>query len=396
VTQRQQAEHALDQAREQLAQSQKMEALGQLTGGIAHDFNNLLMIVSGHAQSLRRRLKEPKDVRAVDAIASAAGRGEGLTRRLLAFSRRQQLNPVVIDLRARLEAMRALLASSLCENIELAYDIPEGLWPVEVDPGELERALLNIAVNARDAMPDAGNVLLSARNVTLRAGAEAGPLAGDFVRLSLADSGIGIAPETQPKVFEPFFTTKPVGKGTGLGLSQVHGFAHQSGGTVTIDSQLGRGTTVAIFLPRSRRPLPPTPPAPADSAPRRDRGKVLIVEDNAEVAEATATMFEHLGYQAMHAFDADEGLARLRAAPGIELVLTDVVMPGGKNGIALAQEITRLFPSIPVVLTSGYSDAVNAAQTQFPLLRKPFDLNKLERAIGEALGRRDTRQSEES
>jgi signal transduction histidine kinase/integral membrane sensor domain MASE1/CheY-like chemotaxis protein len=389
VTQRRQAERALDQAREQLAQSQKMEALGQLTGGIAHDFNNLLTIVSGHAQAVRRRLKEAKDLRGLDAIVSAASRGETLTRQLLAFSRRQQLSPVVVDLRARMEAMRALLASSLRDNIELTYDMPEGLWRVEVDSGELELALLNIAVNARDAMPNGGTLLLSARNVTLQPGTEAGPLAGDFVRLSAADSGTGVTAEILPKVFEPFFTTKPVGKGTGLGLSQVHGFAHQSGGTVTIDSELGRGTSVTIYLPRTERPLSMTLPSPEDSTPRRGQGTVLVVEDDVEVAKATSTMFEHLGYQVVHAVDANEGLARLQDVQTIGLVFTDIVMPGDMNGIALAQEIRRRFPSIPVVLTSGYSDAVNAADTQLPLLRKPFDLQKLERVIGEALGKRD-------
>ena len=246
VTQRVNAQGALEETREQLAQSQKMEALGQLTGGIAHDFNNLLMIVSGYAQILQRRLTEAKDVQAVEAIRAAADRGERLTRQLLAFSRRQQLMPVVVDLRARIDAVRDMLAPSLHGNIRFVSDIENALWPVEVDLSELELALVNIAVNARDAMPDGGTITLQARNLVLRP-SSAGPLEGDFVALAIADTGSGIAPEVVGRVFEPFFTTKPVGKGTGLGLSQVHGFANQSGGAVTVTSEQGKGTTVTIL-----------------------------------------------------------------------------------------------------------------------------------------------------
>jgi len=383
VSQRKRAEIALDQAREQLAQSQKLEALGQLTGGIAHDFNNLLMIVSGHTQLLRRRLNDSKDLRAIDAITAAAGRGETLTRQLLAFSRRQQLSPVVIDLGARIEALREMLASSLRGNIEIRYEIATGLWPVEVDPGELELALVNIAVNARDAMPDGGTITLMARNVPH--GADPGPLAGDFVALSLTDTGRGIPPETLPKVFEPFFTTKEVGKGTGLGLSQVHGFAYQSGGAVTISSEIGRGTVITLYLPRSDAPLSVAPVAAEVPAAGRGEGKVLVVEDNPEVAEVTATLFEHLGYRVVRAPDANDALARLQQVPGIDLVFTDVVMPGSMNGIALAQEIRRRHPHIPIVLTSGYSDAAHATETRFALLRKPYDVTALERSIASAV-----------
>jgi PAS domain S-box-containing protein len=383
VTQRKRAEIALDQAREQLAQSQKLEALGQLTGGIAHDFNNLLMIVSGHTQLLRRRLNDSKDLRAIDAITAAAGRGETLTRQLLAFSRRQQLSPVVIDLGARIEALREMLASSLRGNIEIRYDIAAGLWPVEVDPGELELALVNIAVNARDAMPDGGTITLSARNVPH--GTDAGPLAGDFVALSLTDTGRGIPSEALPRVFEPFFTTKEVGKGTGLGLSQVHGFAYQSGGAITISSEVGRGTVITLYLPRSEAPLSVAPVVVEAPAAGRGEGTVLVVEDNPEVAEVTATLFEHLGYRVVRAPDANDALTRLQQASGIDLVFTDVVMPGSMNGVALAQEIRRRYPHIPIVLTSGYSDAAYAAETRFALLRKPYDVTALERSVAAAV-----------
>ena len=254
ITAQHEAQIALEQTREQLAQAQKMEALGQLTGGIAHDFNNLLMIVSGYAQILQRRLSEPKDMQAVEAIRAAANRGERLTRQLLTFSRRQQLMPVVVDLRQRIDAVRDMLAPSLRGNIELICDIEDKIWPVEVDLGELELALVNIAVNARDAMPDGGTITLSARNVVLKPGSAAGALEGDFVALAIIDTGTGMPPDVLQRVFEPFFTTKPVGKGTGLGLSQVHGFANQSGGAVTVSSELGRGTVVTIYLPRSATP----------------------------------------------------------------------------------------------------------------------------------------------
>jgi PAS domain S-box-containing protein len=382
VTQRKRAEIALDQAREQLAQSQKLEALGQLTGGIAHDFNNLLMIVSGHTQLLQRRLKEAKDLSAIEAIKTAADRGETLTRQLLAFSRRQQLSPVVVDLGARIEALREMLMSSLRGNIEVKYDVAPALWSVEVDPGELELALVNIAVNARDAMPDGGTLTVSARNVPH---GEAGPLAGDFVALSLTDSGRGIPAHMLSKVFEPFFTTKDVGKGTGLGLSQVHGFAHQSGGTVTISSEIGRGTVITLYLPRSDAPLSVALVAAEVPAAGRGEGTVLVVEDNPEVAEVTATLLEHLGYRVLRAPDANDALAQLQQGPAIDLVFTDVVMPGSMNGVALAHEIRKRHPRIPILLTSGYSDAAYAAETRFVLLRKPYDLTALERAIGAAL-----------
>ncbi|MEJ2434674.1 MAG: PAS domain S-box protein, partial [Pseudolabrys sp.] len=233
ITEQREAQIALEQAREQLAQAQKMEALGQLTGGIAHDFNNLLMIVSGYSQILQSRLSEAKDKQAVEAIRSAAARGEKLTRQLLAFSRCQTLMPVVVDLRQRIDAVRDMLAPSLRGNIELVCDIEDKIWPVEADLGELELALVNIAVNARDAMPDGGRITLSARNVVLKRGSRVASLEGDFVAIAIIDTGSGMAPDVLQRVFEPFYTTKPVGKGTGLGLSQVHGFAMQSVGAAT-------------------------------------------------------------------------------------------------------------------------------------------------------------------
>jgi len=387
ITERREAQASLERAQEQLAQSQKMEALGQLTGSIAHDFNNLLMIVSGHAQLLRRRLTDPKHLQAIDAVHSAANRGESLTRQLLAFSRRQPLNPVVADLKERVEAVHEMLVGSLRGNVQLKCDIAEDVWPVEVDIAELELALVNVAVNARDAMPGGGGITLSARNVTLKKSDGVDQLEGDFVALAMTDTGVGIAPDVLPRIFEPFFTTKAIGKGTGLGLSQVYGFSHQSGGTVVATSAVGSGTAITIYLPRKHAALAKAAEAPAAQAMVPGQGTILIVEDNAEVAAVTASLVEQLGYQTLRAENAADALNRLQRGDKIDLVFSDVVMPGGMNGMALAQAIGNRYPQIPVLLTSGYSDVVQTAESQFPILRKPFRLPALDKAIREALER---------
>jgi signal transduction histidine kinase/ActR/RegA family two-component response regulator len=386
------AQAALEETRDQLAQAQKMEALGQLTGGIAHDFNNLLMIVSGHAQILQRRLApaEPKNSRALDAILTAAKRGEDLTRQLLAFARRQRLNPQVIDLRDCLKTIRPMLASSLRDNITLTFDLPAFVWPVEVDVGELELAFVNIAVNARDAMPDGGVLSLSVRNELLTRTDNVEQLEGEFVALAWHDTGSGIAPEHLAKVFEPFFTTKPVGKGTGLGLSQVYGFARQSGGAVAVESTAGHGTTIKLYLQRSYAALSAASRTGDSNASLNStaHGTVLIVEDNSEVAEVTGGLLEHLGYRALFARNAVDALQYLQREEKIDVILSDIVMPGGMNGIELAAEVRRRRPDIPVLLTSGYSEAARAAEKRYAILRKPFDLSDLVKALNEAMGRR--------
>src|SRR5260370_6680215 len=244
VTERHGAQAKLQRAQERLAQSQKMEALGQLTGGIAHDFNNMLMVVSGNAQILKSRLSELKHLRPVEAIELAAARGENLTRQLLAFSRRQALNPIIISLRQRLAEFRDLLASSAAGDITLVIDIPRNIWPVAVDIHELELALINLVVNARDAMPGGGTTTITAKNVRLQSEDTLDGLCGEFVALTVTDTGCWIEPDILPKLFEPLFTTKHLDNGTGLGLSQVYGLTHQSGGTVTIPGHLRTGTSV--------------------------------------------------------------------------------------------------------------------------------------------------------
>jgi len=394
ITEQREAQAVLEQTREQLAQARKMEALGQLTGGIAHDFNNLLMIVSGYAQILQSRLSNAKDVQAVEAIRAATTRGEKLTHQLLAFSRRQQLTPVVVDLRRRIDGVRDMLAASLRGNIDFTCDVENAIWPVEVDLGELELALVNIVVNARDAMPDGGSIMLSVRNVALKPGSAAGPLEGEFVALTVTDTGAGIAPDLLQRVFEPFFTTKPVGKGTGLGLSQVHGFANQSGGAVTVASEPGKGTVVTIYLPRSSR----TPSAHAEedgAAPVQvARGTVLLVEDSREVADVTTTLVEQLGYRVVRAENAAEALRDLQDGLRVDLVFSDIVMPGDMNGLELAEVCRERFPHLPVLLTSGYSDVAQSADSRFDILRKPFDLAALERAIAATVGRHGERRAQ--
>ena len=395
VTERREAQTSLGRAQEQLAQSQKMEALGQLTGSIAHDFNNLLMIVSGYAQLLRRRLSDPKDLKGIDAINSAAHRGESLTRQLLAFSRRQPLNPVVTDVKERIEGVLEMLLGSLRGNVQLKCDIAPDVWPVEVDIAELELALVNIAVNARDAMPGGGVIMLSAVNVVLQATDGVDGLEGEFVALAMTDTGVGIAPDVLPRIFEPFFTTKALGKGTGLGLAQVYGFSHQSGGTVVATSKAGGGTRITIYLPRKQASIvrsadpPPTEPiAPGE-------GTILMVEDNPEVADVTASLLEQLGYRTLRSNNASDALNQLQRGHKIALVFSDIVMPGGMNGIALAQEIKNRYPQIPVLLTSGYSDVVQTAATQARVLRKPFQLPALEKSIREALEHARTPDTED-
>ncbi|MGH8637830.1 MAG: ATP-binding protein, partial [Burkholderiales bacterium] len=280
--------------------------------------------------------------------------------------------------------VREMLASSLRGNITLVVDIPEDLWPVEVDIAEFELAVVNIAVNARDAMPDGGTFTVSARNVSAGAG-RAGEPSGDHVELSFADTGIGIGPDMIRKIFDPFFTTKAVGKGTGLGLSQVYGFANQSGGNVSVTSEVGRGTTIALYLPRNEAtveaiiaPAIPQGTIPAD-------GTILVVEDNPEVADVTATLLEQLGYQVARAGNAVEALARLQNGDRFDLLFSDIVMPHGMNGIHLAQEVSEHYPGMHVLLTTGYSDVAGAAESRFPILRKPFELSALDRAVREAM-----------
>jgi PAS domain S-box-containing protein len=380
ATERRDTQEKLVQAREQLAMAQKMEAIGKLTGGIAHDFNNLLMIIGGNAQTFKRLL-DPKLPRAIEAIQTAAKRGESLTRQLLTFARRQHLTPTVIDLNACISNMRPMIESSLRGNIVYDEKSDPNVWPVKVDLAELELAIVNIAVNARDAMPNGGTFRISIRNVPAEHGDEEG---NEFVAVEFSDSGTGIPPDLLSKVFDPFFTTKEVGKGTGLGLSQVYGFAHQSGGFVKADSRVGEGTIVTVLLPAL-----PAEQVVDDSDQIDDmhsrRPAVLIVDDSAEVAEVTSSLFEHLGYQTLYRESAEAALQLLATGTRVDLVFSDIVMPGTIDGVGLASEIRTQYPHLPVLLTTGYSDAARAAPADLRILRKPFDTDALRGFLKEAM-----------
>lgn len=376
-----------------LKQAQRLEAIGQLTGGVAHDFNNLLMIVSGNAERLKRLVADGDDRtrRALEAIETAVRRGADLTSHLLSFSRRQTHESRTVDLSERLPAVQAMLQSSLRGDIAVKIETPDGLWKTRVDVSEFELALLNLAVNARDAMPGGGTLTISARNEALTKPNEE-DLAGEFVAVSVADSGAGIDPAVIARVFEPFFTTKEVGKGTGLGLSQVYGFARQAGGTATIRSEPGKGTVVTLHLPRAPHGLPDEPvdrPDDAASSPMaaRTRGtRVLLVEDNVQVADVTRALLEARGYSVTSACDVASALASLRSGKPPDLVLSDIVMPGDADGLDLARTVRQQFPGLPVVLASGYSDKAQTAMNEgFPLVRKPFNGARLHEALAEAL-----------
>ncbi len=366
-------------AEEALRQAQRLEAMGRLTGGVAHDFNNLLMVASSGLDLLDRTEDPDKREKLKAGIRQAMERGAALTSQLLAFSRRSALKPRVIDLGARLESMRLLLERSLREDITVAVEVAEDLWPVEIDDNEFELALLNIAVNARDAMPDGGVITITASN---SAGEDSDLPDGDYVRLAVTDTGTGMSPEVAERVFEPFFTTKAVGKGTGLGLSQVYGFARSSGGEVRILGGEGVGATVVLTLPRSYKQPVAVDDAGAAPVSGKARGRVLMVEDDDAVAAMVDQMLGSLGYRVARAPDADSALRTLESDARFDLVFSDMVMPGEMDGRSLVREIQRRHPQLPVLLTTGYSEAAAVATAEgLRLLTKPYRIDALAEAI---------------
>ncbi|MDL0439795.1 response regulator [Stutzerimonas frequens] len=371
---------------ETLRQAQKIEAIGQLTGGIAHDFNNLLMVISGGLDMLDRRKDPQRRERLLTGMRQAAQRGTALTRQLLAFSRSQSLAPKAVDLALHIGGMRDLLDRSLSGAVQVKVQFAPDLWPVEADPGELELVIINLAVNARDAMPNGGLILIEACNAPDE---DVMGLRSDFVRLTVTDSGTGIPEEARARVFDPFFTTKEIGKGSGLGLAQVYGFARQSGGTVWIDSECGRGTSVIMLLPRSDR-MPEQPVADerdADAPSDPCIGSVLLVDDDEEVAALVGEMLEHLGYRVTHAASATDALSSLQNGCKVDIVFSDIMMPGGMNGVELAREIRTRALGVPVLLTSGYAEAAqqSAAAEGVHVLAKPYRLEDLATALREAI-----------
>lgn len=399
ITERRAAQEELLRTREQLFQAQKMEAIGQLTGGIAHDFNNLLTVVMGALEGIRRAGTDTDRIRRnVDLATTGARRAASLTSRLLAFSRRQPLEPKPLDLNRLVRDMTDMLHRTIGEQIELEGVLASRLWLTEVDRNQLESAVLNLALNARDAMPDGGKLTIETGNVDLDdlyVAAVPEPLQpGQYVMVSISDTGNGIDPTTLTKVFEPFFTTKPTGQGTGLGLSMVYGFVKQSGGHITIYSEPAHGTTVRMYFPRSF--------GAADAEAARDPGPipqavagevVLVVEDSEDVRAYSAGVLRELGYAVIEASTAEAALVQLQSEGRIDLLFTDVVLPG-ITGAALAQEARRLQPLLGVLFTTGYSrNAIihhGRVDPGVSVLPKPFTFDQLARKVRELIDRRQT------
>jgi PAS domain S-box-containing protein len=374
ITERHEAQLKLEQMQKQLAESQKLDALGQLTGGVAHDFNNLLMIISGSVHALKKGIgSDTKLQRAVSAIEAATKRGAALTSQLLTFARRQSVNPQVIDLVERINAVRDVLGTGVGGAFTLEFDVDPNIGTVLVDIAELETALVNLVINARDAMPKGGKITVAARNQASSGTADN----GDYVAISVCDSGVGIAPDLLDKVFDPFFTTKPIGKGTGLGLSQVHGFAYQAGGTVKVTSELGKGTQVTILLPREHASAQLGDTGAVEGS---GSGTVLLVEDNPDVASVSISLLEQLGYTVRRVADAEAALLEIDR-DGVDLVFSDIVMPGKMDGLAFAHRVREIRPDLPVLLATGYSDAAANVRGDFPILRKPYEIHELSQAI---------------
>ena len=375
-------------AEDALRQAQRLEAIGQLTGGVAHDFNNLLMIVSGTVQRLRRFVTGDKETQLLDTIANATERGGSLTRQLLAFSRRQMLQPSVIDLSAQLPEVKDMLSRSLRGDIAIRVVVPERPCYVKVDPSEFELALLNLAFNARDAMPSGGTLTITVKPVLMRGMASEEGLNGEFVAIRIADTGTGIPPDVLPRVFEPFFTTKEVGKGTGLGLSQVYGFARQSGGAASISSSSRRGTAVTLFLPRTwETPAAPREPSEAAGFAARGRHGASGRGQCRRSPKSPGPISSNSAIRCAMSTAPGPASISSSAEDGIDLVFSDILMPGGMNGLELAEAVRGKYPKLPVLLTTGYSSsAQDALRRGFEVLQKPYDLAALERALHEAQG----------
>ncbi|WP_189677859.1 hybrid sensor histidine kinase/response regulator [Sphingomonas glacialis] len=386
LTERWQAEQQVERAREAMAQAQKMEAVGRLTGGVAHDFNNLLTIIRSSADLLKMPTLSPeKRERYLDAISDTADRAAALTSQLLAFARRQPLKPEVFDVGARIEAMRQMIEASVGSTIQVTIDPPKP-GAVNADLNQFETALLNLVVNARDAMPVGGNITISSSTVhNLPAVRGHGGTTGDFLAVKVEDSGSGIAPDTLKHIFDPFFTTKGLNKGTGLGLSQVHGFAKQSGGEIDVSSRIGVGTIFTLYLPMVQRDPDQLSVTRLAGEQQLATRRVLLVEDNENVGQFARGMFEELGQIVTWVLSGEAALELLEtASEKFDLVFSDVIMPG-INGLELARQINERWHGLRVVLTSGYSHVLaEESYHPFELLRKPYSVKGILGVLGDA------------
>jgi signal transduction histidine kinase/DNA-binding response OmpR family regulator len=374
---------AREKAQEQLRQAQKMETIGQLTGGVAHDFNNLLMAVMGNLDLLRKRIpNDPRLHRLIDGAVQGAERGASLTQRLLAFARQQDLRAVAVDLRALIEGMGDLLERSLGPRVVVRLDIPEGLPPARIDANQLELAILNLAINARDAMADGGSIDI--RVARYRASGDPALESGDYLKLSVIDTGKGMTPEILKRAIEPFFSSKPLGKGTGLGLSMVHGLAVQLGGALQLSSTVGKGTTATLLLPVAT--ALPEAESPVPSAQKVNRSAVILfVDDDPLIAMSTMEMLEDLGHHVIGVNSGLHALDILRSEQPIDLMMTDHVMPG-MTGIELAAKSREVRPQLPILLATGYAELPEGAQLDLPRLAKPYHQDQLRDRLDQLLG----------
>ena len=388
LTDRREAELELERSRNALAQAQKMEAVGQLTGGLAHDFNNMLAGIAGSLELMRTRIAQGRlnDVeRYINAASGAASRAASLTQRLLAFSRQQPLEPVATDANKLIAGMEELLRRTIGPAVQLETALSAGLWPCFCDTSQLENAILNLCINARDAMPDGGRLTIETVNTWVddAASRERDVPPGQYVAICVTDTGCGMPPEVVGRAFDPFFTTKPIGKGTGLGLSTIYGFARQSNGQVRIYSEVGEGTTVKIYLPRHHGKVAEASPLPERiEVPRAEGGEtVLVVDDEPTVRMLIADTLAELGYQAIEAGDGASGLRVLESDARIDLLITDIGLPGGMNGNQLAEKARAKRPKLKVLFITGYAE--NAAisnghlEPGMHMLSKPFAIEKL-------------------
>jgi PAS domain S-box-containing protein len=393
LSDRRHVEEALRESERRLAQAQKMEAVGQLTGGIAHDFNNLLLVIAGNLELLESRVEGREARSLLKEAQDAAALGSKLTDQLLTFSRQRHLDPHTIRLNDLAVGIAEMMRRTLGEHIALSTSLAEDLWETRADPGQFQSAIVNMAVNARDAMPDGGKLIIETRNFVFEADnldflPELKP--GEYVQLSISDTGSGMPPEVRDRAFEPFFTTKEKGRGTGLGLAMVYGFVRQSGGHVTIYSEVGRGTTINLYLPRVRgaaaAQLAGGTMSDADSPPRET---VLVVEDDERVRRLTARRLKMIGYEVIEAIDGPRALEVLNSGDKVDLVFTDLVMPGGLSGREVATQARTIRPGVKVLLTSGYSEELvhgdDLQRERLRVLRKPYRQADLAFALREVL-----------
>jgi len=377
---------------EQLRQAQKMQAVGHLTGGVAHDFNNLLTIIQGNLELITQHVDDQTGTQLVETAINASQRGAELTQRLLAYGRRQPLRAVPVELGAQVGGMRDLLARTLGETVEVSFSAPDDLWPALADQGQVESALLNLAINSRDAMPAGGKLIIECDNLRLDealVSKNPGTDTGDYVVLAVSDTGMGMSPDVMKQAFEPFFTTKEVGKGSGLGLSMIYGFAKQSGEFVTIHSEEGRGTTVKLYLPRSDAAVPNITNGDGHDLPANENKAILVIEDDQDLRELVVKILKSRGYSVRAVAGAAAARDVLNRGNPPDLVLSDVVLPGSVSGPEFIEEMHQTYPRIRTVFMSGYPaeivDKTARLGADAVLINKPFKIQELAKAVREAL-----------